>query len=70
MSVLLPASITPGKGVAVITPGVTVYRMVELGNVKAGDTVIVKGASGGWARQQFNLRCARGLGHRHCQQPS
>ena len=60
MSVLLPASITPEKGVAVITPGVTGYRMVELGNVKAGDTVIVKGASGGVGSAAIQLAVARG----------
>ena len=60
MSVLLPASITPEKGVAVITPGVTGYRMVELGNVKAGDTVIVKGASGGVGSAAIQLAVTRG----------
>ena len=49
-----------GKGVAVITPGVTGYRMVELGNVKAGDTVIVKGASGGVGSAAIQLAVARG----------
>lgn len=60
MSVLLPANITPETGVALITPGVTGYRMVELGKIKVGDTVIVKGASGGVGSAAIQLAVARG----------
>lgn len=60
MSVLLPESITPENGVALITPGVTGYRMVELGHIHDGDTVIVKGASGGVGSAAIQLAVARG----------
>ena len=60
MSVLLPESITPENGVALITPGVTGYRMVELGHIHDGETVIVKGASGGVGSAAIQLAVARG----------
>lgn len=47
-TVKLPDGITPTKAAGIITPGLTAYKAVTFfGNVKAGQTVVVKGASGG-----------------------
>ncbi|MCV3741323.1 NADP-dependent oxidoreductase [Lentilactobacillus hilgardii] len=47
-TVKVPDGITPTRAAGMITPGLTAYKAVKFfGNVKAGQTVIVKGASGG-----------------------
>jgi NADPH:quinone reductase-like Zn-dependent oxidoreductase len=44
----LPDTLSATTAAALVTPGITAYRMVyTFGKIKAGETVIVKGASGG-----------------------
>lgn len=47
-TVKLPNGITPTKAAGIITPGLTAYKAVKFfANLQSGQTVIVKGASGG-----------------------
>lgn len=44
----VPDGITPTRAAGLITPGLTAYKAVKyFGNIQSGQTVIVKGASGG-----------------------
>lgn len=47
-TVVVPDGITPTRAAGIITPGLTAYKAVKyFANVQPGQTVIVKGASGG-----------------------
>ncbi|WP_416353579.1 NADP-dependent oxidoreductase [Agrilactobacillus fermenti] len=47
-SALIPENVTPTTAAGLITPGITAYKAIHLfAQIHAGDTVIVKGASGG-----------------------
>ncbi|WP_390405271.1 quinone oxidoreductase family protein [Lacticaseibacillus jixiensis] len=47
-TVTLPPSLTPAKAAALVTPGITAWRVVHrFATIDPGDTVIVKGANGG-----------------------
>ncbi|GLZ43282.1 NADPH:quinone reductase [Actinokineospora sp. NBRC 105648] len=56
----VPDGLDPADAVALVTNGVTALRMIELAKVRAGQTVLVHGASGGVGMLLTQLAVQRG----------